>query len=332
MKKLLLTIAVISAYSLSSMAQNVLLVEDFQNGAPDGFNTGLPTGSDLDWLNYDGDGLIDGSSQSRPGEWFSGDYDIYDSLNIVAASNSWTNDPNPIQNWLITPPITITDASYFLYWKTCPYQTPLYTDGMHVLISKTGNIPEAFTDTVAVYAEYLSRIDPAPDSTFAYFTYSPGYVHGMDGTYVEYAGDSLRLRGALRPDSVSLASYVGQTIYVAFLASSHDDNLLFLDDVVIKKEGVNAVKTISANDFKVESFPNPATETTRVNFTITQFSRVTINLLDMNGRLVKKMEKGQLMTGNHFADIDLKDIPQGNYFIQVKSNNNSQAVKLTVVK
>jgi hypothetical protein len=38
------------------------------------------------------------------------------------------------------------------------------------------------------------------------------------------------------------------------------------------------------------------------------------------------------MTGNHFADIDLTNIPQGNYFIQISSNYKTEASKLSVVK
>jgi hypothetical protein len=52
----------------------------------------------------------------------------------------------------------------------------------------------------------------------------------------------------------------------------------------------------------------------------------------MEGKLVKKFDRGQLMTGNHFADIDLTNIPQGNYFVQINSNSKTQASKLTITK
>jgi hypothetical protein len=52
----------------------------------------------------------------------------------------------------------------------------------------------------------------------------------------------------------------------------------------------------------------------------------------MEGKLVKKFDKGQLMTGAHFADLDLSNVPQGNYFVQINSNSKTQASKLTVTK
>lgn len=333
MKKSILSAAILVAISFTSNAQDTLLFEDFQNGAPDNFSLNPPSGADNFWINLDGDGLADGSGASRPGEWFAGLYDIFDTLNYMAASNSWTNDAaTPIQNWIMTPPLTITDASYMLFWKSCPYQTPLYMDGYKVLVSKTSNFETSYTDTLAVFAEYMSKLDPLPDSTYANYTFSPGFVHGADGEYAYFDNDSARFRGFLRPDSVSLAAYVGQTIYIGFVADSHDDNLLFLDDIKVYSPTADAIKENAANKFNMQVFPNPAAQSTRVNFTVDQFSKVLITLVDMEGKLIKKFDRGQLMTGAHFADLDLSNVPQGNYFVQIHSNSTTQASKITVVK
>jgi len=334
MKKSILSVAILATLSFTSNAQSTLLLEDFETGAPDNFSLNPPTGADNFWINFDGDGLPDGSGSGRPGEWFAGlGYDIMDTNNTVAVSNSWTNDAaTPIQNWIMSPPITITDASYMLFWKSAPYQTPLYMDGYKVLVSTTSNLEASFTDTLASFAEYMSKIDPLPDSSYANYTFSPGFVHGADGMYVAYDNDSARFRGFLRPDSVSLAAYIGQTIYIGFVADSHDDNFLFLDDVMVYSPTADAIKENYANNFSMQVFPNPAVQSARVNFTVDQYSKVVISILDMEGKLVKKFDRGQLMTGNHFADLDLSNVPQGNYFVQINSNAKTQASKLTVTK
>lgn len=336
MKKTLLSAAILFAISFTTKAQDTLIFEGFETGAPDSiFSFNPPTGADNFWINFDGDGYPDGSTAGdRPGEWFGGlGYDIMDTNNIVAISSSWTNDVNnPIQNWIITPPITISDASFSLFWKSAPYQTPLYLDGFKVLVSKTNNLEASFTDTLAVFAEYVSRVDPLPDSSYANYTFSPGFVHGADGEFVAFDNDSARFRGFLRPDTASLAAYAGQTIYIGFVADSHDDNLLFLDDIMVYSPTADAINEKHANNFNMQVFPNPAAQATRVNFTVDQYSKVVITLLDMEGKLVKKFDRGQLMTGNHFADLDLSNVPQGNYFVQINSNSKTQASKLTVVK
>ena len=335
MKKTLLSAALLLAISFNSNAQDTLIFENFQNGAPENFSLNPPTGTETFWINFNGDALTDASGQSRPEEWFSGTYDITDTTNIVAVSNSWTNDAaTPIANWIITPPLTITDASFTLFWKSAPYQTPLYMDGYKVLISKTNNLESSFTDTMAVYAEYVSRVDPLVDSSYASYTFSPGFVFGLDGdtNYVYYDNDSMRFRGILRPDSVSLAAYAGQTIYIGFVSDTHDDNLLFIDDIMVYSPTADAINEKNSNNFNIELYPNPAAQSARVNYTVDQFSRVVISILDMEGKLIKKFEKGQLLPGNHVADLDLTNVPQGNYFVQINSNHKTQATKLTVVK
>jgi len=310
MKKLLLNLSLLLLAGQIASAQDTLLTEKFETGGPDNFSLNPPTGAEAFWINFDGDGLPDGSSGGRPLEWFAGlGYDLNDTNNTVAVSNSWTNDASTaIQNWIMSPPITVGDGSYTLYWKSASYQTPLYLDGYKVLVSTTNNLETSFTDTLAKF------------------------VHGADGQYVLYTGDSARFRGLLRPDSVSLAAYAGQTIYIGFVADSHDDNLLFLDDILVYSPTANAINENKAQNFNMEVFPNPTSKSSRVNFYVDRFSPVVISLIDMEGKVVKTIDRGQLMTGNHFADIDLTNIPQGNYFIQISSNYKTEASKLSVVK
>jgi hypothetical protein len=334
MKKLLLNLSLLFLVGQSVCAQDTLLFENFESGAPDNYSLNPPTGTENFWINFDGDGLPDGSSGGRPLEWFAGiGYDLNDTNNTVAVSNSWTNDPNtPIQNWIMSPPITVSDASYTLFWKSAPYQTPYYLDGYKVLVSTSNNLESSFTDTLAVFAEYESRLNPLPDSTYNSYTFSEGFVHGADGQYVVYPGDSARLRGLLRPDSVNLAAYAGQTIYLGFVADSHDDNLLFIDDIMVYSPTANAIRENSNQDFNMQLYPNPASAISRVNFTVDRFSPVIISIMDAQGKIVKRFDRGQLMSGNHFADLDLSNIPQGNYFVQISSNNKTEASKLTIVK
>lgn len=334
MKKLLLNLSLLLLAGQIASAQDTLLTEKFETGGPDNFSLNPPTGAEAFWINFDGDGLPDGSGGGRPLEWFAGlGYDLNDTNNTVAVSNSWTNDASTaIQNWIISPPITVGDGSYTLYWKSASYQTPLYLDGYKVLVSTTNNLETSFTDTLAKFAEYESRLNPLPDSSFNNYTFSEGFVHGADGQYVLYTGDSARFRGLLRPDSVSLAAYAGQTIYIGFVADSHDDNLLFLDDILVYSPTANAINENKAQNFNMEVFPNPTSKSSRVNFYVDRFSPVVISLIDMEGKVVKTIDRGQLMTGNHFADIDLTNIPQGNYFVQISSNYKTEASKLSVVK
>ncbi len=200
------------------------------------------------------------------------------------------------------------------------------------MASTTSNFENSFTDTLAVFAEYISKVDPLPDSSFAGYTFSSGFVHGADGQYIYYDGDSARFRGYLRPDSVSLAAYSGKTIYIAFVANSHDDNLMFLDDIKVYSPTANGILNKTNSTINLEVFPNPVSNTLKVNYRVEHFSKVNITITNLEGKLIKRFDNGQQMTGSHSIEIDLSGIPQGQYFVQVNTNYSTQTTPITVIK
>ncbi len=101
-------------------SQNVILSEDFEGDLAN-IVVAIPSGSDMTWIDADFDQLPDESPNDRPGEWFSTlGFANVDSADVVLASNSWTNNPTPVANYLILPPIHLNDQSGMLYWKSAP--------------------------------------------------------------------------------------------------------------------------------------------------------------------------------------------------------------------
>lgn len=338
MKKFYFSLAIMASAAFSAKAQpDTLLFEDFEADTIDYIISQAPTGTDPFWVNFDADGIADQSGGNRAGDWFlvRGFADV-DSSTTAIGCNSWTFPVvDPQQNWLMLPPITLSDASSVLYWKSASRQTPLYLDGYQVRISTNGNLETAFNDTVAEYAEFEDQAANVDSSSitalFNSHVFSQGFVAGSDGQYIEYSGDSLRFKGVLRPDSVSLASYSGQTIYIAFLGNSHDDNLLSIDDIrVMGKGSASALSEKAENAVPLTISPNPASTHFRLDYAIIKGSQAKIEIIDMAGRIVKTEKTGFLMKGNHFSVVDVTDMPAGNYFVNLTTNDQTSAVKLTV--
>ena len=65
------------------------------------------------------------------------------------------------------------------------------------------------------------------------YDFSEGFIHGADGEYIKADDDPQRNAGVLRPNEVSLAAYAGKTIFIAFAHDSDDDNILFIDDIMV---------------------------------------------------------------------------------------------------
>jgi len=343
MKKIyLLAIGFVLASAVKSNAQDTLLFESFnyQSFYDNMVDDVVPppgNATDALWYSYDADGLS--SANGRPGGWYgafpfspadSTDYDMdgFSDNAAVLASDSWFGSPALSDNWLISPSVTL-EANDTLFWKSAPYQTPRYLDGYKVLISTTTNDDLAFSTTLFTAAEMLST---GSDTTYSTFGFSTGFVHGQDGTYIDLADQSSMLHiGQLRPFAIPLSAYAGQTVFFAILHESFDDNLISIDDIMVR--GNNTPMGVTADikgDISLNVFPNPATDNAQVNYSLSNETNVTISIYDVAGKLVASQDKGSQSAGRHFSSINTSDMANGFYTVTVKTNNGTTTTKLIV--
>lgn len=331
MNRIYLSLIFISLFTNISRAQNVILNETFSSDLSYILEQ-FPVGDDSTWIDADFDGLPDASGLDRPGDWFlSFGFANADSTDTVMASNAWTENPTPVANYLILPPIHFNDATGMLYWKSAPYQTPKYLDGLQVLVSTTTNFDVDFTDTLKLFAEYTGGNPQEGDSSFSNYTFSKGFVFGLDGQYIEYDGDSMRFHGILRPDSASLAAYAGEDIYIAFCHGTTDDNLMSLDDIMVTGNGsfVAVNNPLAVEPMQLSVFPNPVNDVFKVEYALPAMSQVELNVYDMTGRVVKSISNSMQIKGQYYFDVDIKNLAAGNYNVVLHTTKGEQGVKIT---
>ena len=112
--------------------------------------------------------------------------------NAVAASTSWYRKAGTSNDWMVTTPFEVKETSAVLTWRARATDAN-YRDGYKVFLSTTGN-------TVA---------DFSGDPVFS--------VSKENVTWTEH--------------EVSLADYVGKTIWVAFVNTTKDRSMLYVDDI-----------------------------------------------------------------------------------------------------
>ncbi len=343
MKKIYTLLSVLLfAGSLGLKAQDTLLYEGFQ---ADSLNYILltqdpPPANMVDslWYDYDLDQLPDGSTGNRSDYWYLSmafaDADSTDQAtmdtNLVIISNSWFTSPGQADNWLITRNILLGDHDT-LFWKSAPFQTPRYLDGYEVKISTTTNEDVAF-NTILFTAAEMDSINGTNDSVFSGYDFSSGFVHGLDSTYIEFNDDSARWRGVLRPFFVPLDTYANQNVFIAFHHNSFDDNLISIDDILIRGT-INpsaGIKEREKSDLGLNVFPNPANDYAQINFQLAAETEVAITVSDITGKLVYSENKGSMTTGRHFAMINTAALEKGFYTIAVQTNNSRNTAKLIV--
>ena len=205
-----------------------------------------------------------------------------ESGNKVASSPSWFTTITPADRWLITPAITIpANFTVSLEYFARSHDDSPYDDGFKLKISTTTKDKSAFSN--------IQTVDHAVNSSIV----------------------------SLEPYTVDLSSYVGKTVYLAWVNDYTNGNLLSIDDIII------SATSLGVSDVKKKNlslYPNP----TKDYFQLSD-SRGKINVVkiyDISGILVKEMKV------QNSGKYNVSDLKTGVYNVSVESTKSTQNIKL----
>ena len=95
--------------------------------------------------------------------------------------------------------------------------------------------------------------------------------------------------------------------------------------------GINAINNIYS-DLKIT--PNPVSQSTIVSFSLNQPEKISANIYDITGRLVKNLFDGNVNPGNHQIEWNVTDggIDNGIYLLNFNGNGFSISQKVVILK
>jgi len=98
---------------------------------------------------------------------------------------------------------------------------------------------------------------------------------------------------------------------------------------------VNTPSITNTTSFEVEAlkakiFPNPAHDFVNVEFTLTKRETVNMTIYNLNGQVMKTVSEGQLPMGEQQLQVNISDLPYGNYILQITTSN--EQVVLPIIK
>ncbi len=107
------------------------------------------------------------------------------------------------------------------------------------------------------------------------------------------------------------------------------------DEQVVQLGDVNTIPTaitdISMNISDLgQNYPNPFRNTTTFDYKIRETGKVSFRVLDINGRIVKTIEKGTQDAGNYRLELNAGDMNEGIYFMQMNSGDKVSTRKFIV--
>jgi hypothetical protein len=107
----------------------------------------------------------------------------------------------------------------------------------------------------------------------------------------------------------------------------------------VVSEGYDLIQTAPSSYNLSQSFPNPftANEQTNINFDLPASQNITLVILDIRGRVVRKLIDGEERFGYQSVAWDAKNdsgdmVSNGVYFYQISSKNFNDVGKLVFVK
>lgn len=95
-------------------------------------------------------------------------------------------------------------------------------------------------------------------------------------------------------------------------------------------DSVRLVRQVAAT--MLAAYPNPASNHVTVDYTLGEQGNTTIEMIDMQGRVVATLLSGNSKPGNFTDKINLLLIPNGSYFLRMQTPNELFTKQITVQK
>ncbi|NQU35636.1 MAG: T9SS type A sorting domain-containing protein [Bacteroidetes bacterium] len=84
----------------------------------------------------------------------------------------------------------------------------------------------------------------------------------------------------------------------------------------------------NSRSVKLRNFPNPSQNQTTIEYELSSTGNVSLNLMDMNGRLIKHLFTSQQQKGVHAFQMDVTGLSPGIYIIKLQVDNSVEYCKM----
>jgi hypothetical protein len=130
-------------------------------------------------------------------------------------------------------------------------------------------------------------------------------------------------------DELDMSAYAGKSdVLVRFHAISGYGNNLYLDNIrLAAPTGIFNIPTL--NQF--ELYPNPTSTNSVASFNLIEAADVTINVIDVTGKVVAAINAGNMISGSNTVTIETADFAAGMYNVVISANGKNVAFENLVV-
>ncbi len=107
--------------------------------------------------------------------------------------------------------------------------------------------------------------------------------------------------------------------------------------VNLSDEGEKLSFPENSSSLELKSYPNPFSTSTTISFSLAQSENASLKIFDMEGRLIRVLANDAMSEGTHLLTWDVRDengnaVTAGIYFLKMQTANESETIRLSVVK
>ena len=96
---------------------------------------------------------------------------------------------------------------------------------------------------------------------------------------------------------------------------------------------ITTTKSIeTTNNEKLKIYPVPTSNEVNIEFTLEETTNITLNIFDLNGRLVKSILTGKQTKGQHNINLSLNTFSNGVYFCRLQADNQIFTQKIVKIQ
>jgi hypothetical protein len=103
---------------------------------------------------------------------------------------------------------------------------------------------------------------------------------------------------------------------------------LFYQDSIRK----NSIAHISNKPLIISIYPNPFLQTTTIEYLVEHFSFVSIELIDLSGKIVSVIHSGYVNPGKYYIPLNLTNNFSSVYFIKFRLDNQVHFEKISNIR
>lgn len=129
------------------------------------------------------------------------------------------------------------------------------------------------------------------------------------------------------------------TVNLPKISVLRSENIVYVfgdSSVILRRDAIVGVTEEShvppPSSSLLQNYPNPFNPETRIEYSLAEHARVSLEIYDVLGRIVTTLVEGEQEAGTHSAILDANTLPGGIYFYRLKAGTFKDVKKMLLVK